>query len=108
MVKETMQAVSDAEKAARETVLRAKQEGEQMVVSAREQAKKLIADAEKEGKKKADVLCGVARADGEKLTARLLSETEQERDALRVAAKAAYPAAAEKITKIVLGTPERR
>ncbi len=108
MAKETMQAVSEAEKNARQTVLRAKEEGERLLADAKAQGKKLIADAEKEAAKKVEVLCGVARADGEKWKARVNSETLNEQEQLRETAKTALPQAVEEIKKIVLGQSERR
>lgn len=108
MAKETMQAVSDAEKAARETVLRARQDSEQILSEAKEQAKKLIADSEKEALKRVEVLCGVAKADGEKLKARVREDTQREQEELKRAAQAAFPQAAEEIRKIILGQSERR
>lgn len=102
MAKETMQAVSDAEKGARQTILHAKEESERLLQEAGERGEKLIADAEKDAKKKVDVLCGVAKADAEKLKTRFLQETEEEQARLRKAAEAALPKAAEEIKKIVL------
>ncbi len=108
MAKETMQAVSEAEKSAQQTILHAKEESERLVADATEQAKKLVANAEKEAGKKADILCGVARADGEKLKVRANQETLEEQEKMKLAAKAAFPRAAEEIRKIVLGQAEKR
>lgn len=108
MAKETMQAVSEAEKAAHQTVLHAKEESERLIAEAQAQGRKLIADAEKEAKKRADVLCGVARADGEKQKARFAKETEEEQARLREATAASLPRTAEEMKKIVLGQSERR
>ncbi len=108
MAKETMQAVSDAEKSAHQTVLHAKEESERLLAEAQTQGKKLIADAEKEAMKRADILCGVARADAEKQKARSAKETEEEQGRLKEAASASLPRAAEEIKKIVLGQSERR
>ncbi len=103
MAKETMQAVSQAEQAARAAILHAKDESERLLREAEEQGKKLIADAEKDAYKKVEVLCGVARADSEKLKARSLQKTEEEQAGLRKAAEGLAPQAAEEIRKIVLG-----
>lgn len=108
MAKETMQAVSEAEKAAQQTVLRAKEESEQLIGDAEAQRKKILADAEKEAAKRVEVLCGVARADGEKQKARSLQETEEEQSRLKEAAVASFPQAAKKIKNIVFGQAERR
>ena len=108
MAKETMQAVSEAEKAAHQTVLYAKEEGERLIEEAEAQGKKLLADAEKEAAKRVEVLCGVARADGEKQKARSLQETAEEQTRLKESAAAALPHAAEEIKKIIFGQAERR
>lgn len=108
MAKETMQAVSEVEKTARETILRARQDREQIISDAKEQGKKLLADAQKEALKKSEILCGVAKADGEKLKAKMQEDTRQEQDALKQAATAAFPQTAEEIKKLLLGRPERR
>ncbi len=106
MAKETMQAVSDAEKSARQTLLHAKGESEALIAQAKEQAEKLIASAKKEAAKKVEVLCGVARADAEKLKARTSEETLAEQKELRQSAENALPRAAEEIKKLVLGQAE--
>lgn len=108
MAKETMQAVSEAEKSARQTVLRAKEESERLIAEAKEKGKKLIEDAKKDAAKKVEVLCGVTRADMEKLKERSSRETAEEQARLQQAAKAAFPRAAEEIKKTVLGQNERR
>ena len=108
MAKETMQAVSEAEKAAHQTVLYAKEEGERLIKEAEAQGKKLLADAEKEAAKRVEVLCGVARADGEKQKTLSLRETEEEQARLKDAAAAALPQAAEEIKRIVFGQAEGR
>lgn len=103
MAKETMQAVSDAEKNARQTILHAKEESERLLREAEERGAKLIADAEKDAVKKVGVLCGVAKADAEKLKARAFQETEKEQARLREAAAAALPEASKEIKKFILG-----
>lgn len=108
MAKETMQAVSEAEKAAHQLILQAREESARLVAEAEAQSKKLLADAEKEALKRVEVLCGVARADGEKQKARSLQETEEEQTRLREVAAAALPRTAEEITRTVLGQAERR
>ncbi len=108
MAKETMQAVSEAEKSANQTVLHAGEESERLLEEAREQGKKLIADAKKEAAKKVEVLCGVARADAAKKKASFAQETKEEMARLEKAAEAAFPQAAQEIRKIVLGQSERR
>ena len=108
MAKETMQAVSEAEKTAHQTVLYAKEESDRLIAEAEAQGKKLLADAEKEAAKRVEVLCGVARADGEKQKARSLKETEEEQLRLKEAAASALPHAREEIKRIVFGQAERR
>ena len=108
MAKETMQAVNEAEKSAHQTVAHAKEESERLLADAQAQGKKLIADAEKEAKKRADVLCGVARADAEKQKARSAKETEEEQACLKETAAASLLRVEEEIKKIVLGQSERR
>lgn len=108
LAKETMQAVSEAEKNAHQTILHAKEESDRLLAEAKEQGKKLIADAKKEAAKKVEVLCGVARADAAKQKARSAQETAEEQARLKQAADAALPQAAEEIKKIVLGQNERR
>ena len=108
LAKETMRAVNDAEEAARETLLRAKKEGDRLLEEARERAEKLRADAEKEAAKRANVLVGVAQADGEKLKARSQEESRAQRERLRAQAEAAFPQAAEAVKKIVLGQLDGR
>ena len=108
LAKETMQAVNEAEKAARQAVLCAKEEGERLVKEAEAQSKKLLADAEKEAAKRVEVLCGVARADGEKQKARSLQETGEEQSRLKEYSAAALPQAADEIKKIIFGQAERR
>ena len=88
MAKETMQAISDAELKARNTVLHAKEEGERIT---------------KEARKKADVLCGVARADAEKTRAAVREQTLALQEELRKSAGANGARVAEEIRKIVLG-----
>ncbi len=103
MAKETMQAVSDAEKKARQTLLHAREESEALISKAKEQAETLITNAEKEAAKKVEILCGVARADAEKLKTRASEETLAEQKGLRQTAENALPRAAENIKKFVLG-----
>ena len=67
MAKETMQAISNAEQKARETVLNAKEEAHRLEAEAQAQGQQAVQAAVKEAGKKAGVLCGVARADAEKL-----------------------------------------
>ena len=94
MAKETMQAISDAELKARDTVLHAKEEGE-----------RIAAEAEAAGAEalKADVLCVVARADAEKTRAAVREQTLSMQEELRKSAGANGARVAEEIRKIVLG-----
>lgn len=108
LAKETMQAVSEAEKSAHQMVLHAREESDRLLAEAQAQSKKLIADAKKEAAKKVEVLCGVARADAAKQQARFAQETAEEQARLKQAAETALPQAAAEIKKIVLGQNERR
>ena len=57
----------------------------------------------KEAKKKADVLCGVARADAEKTRTAVREQTLSQQKELRQSAGANSARVAEEIRKIVLG-----
>ncbi len=103
MAKETMQAISDAELKARDVVLHAKEEGERLTAEAASQGAEALKAAVKEAGKKADVLCGVARADAEKTRAAVREETLRQQEELRKSAGANSARAAEEIRKIVLG-----
>lgn len=103
MAKETMQAISDAELKAREAVLHANEEGERLTAEAEAAGTQALKAAVKEARKKADVLCGVARADAEKTRAAVREQTLKEQEELRKSAQANSARAAEEIRKIVLG-----
>ena len=105
MAKETMQAVSEAEKSARETILHAKEESERLAAEAQAKGGQLVSDAVKDARKKVEVLCGVARADAEKLAARTARETADEQERLRQSAESSRAKVVEEIQKIVLGQP---
>ena len=98
MAKETLQAVSQAEQTAQESIQQAKEE------SARLRREAVV----KEAKKRAEILYGVARADGEKRKAAIQQETRQEQQELQDKAKARYALAAREMERIVLGHPRRR
>ena len=72
MAKEAMQAVSRAEEAALETVQQAKEEADRLRREAAAQGGQLGAAAVQEARERADVVCGVARADGKKRQETLL------------------------------------
>ena len=103
MAKETMQAISDAESQARQAVLNAKEEGERLVSEAASQGEQAIAAAVKEARKKSDVLCGVARADAEKLSARVREETLSQQESLRRGAEENRGKVVDAVRKVVLG-----
>lgn len=103
MAKETMQAISDAELKARNVVLHAKEEGERLTAEAVSQGAAALKAAVKEANKKADVLCGVARADAEKTRAAVREQTLKDQEELRKSAKANSAKVAQEIRKIVLG-----
>lgn len=103
MAKETMQAISDAEQKARQAVLNAKEEGERLVAEAKTQGEQAIKAAVKEAGKKADVLCGVARADADKLTASVKQQTLSQQESLRRGAEENRGKVVETLCKIVLG-----
>ena len=103
MAKETMQAISNAELKARDVVLHAKEEGERLTAEAVSQGVEALKAAVKEAKKKADVLCGVARADAEKTRTAVREQTLSQQKELRQSAGANSARVAEEIRKIVLG-----
>ena len=103
MAKETMQAISDAELKARDTVLHAKEEGERIAAEAEAAGAEALKAAVKEARKKADVLCGVARADAEKTRTAVREQTLSQQKELRQSAGANSARVAEEIRKIVLG-----
>lgn len=103
LAKETMQAVSQAEQAARQTVEQAREASQKLVEDAQEQGRQLIAKAVKEAGKKAEVLGIVAKADGEKAAARADQETDRFQAQLREAAEQRRPQVLAEIRKIVLG-----
>lgn len=103
MAKETMQAISDAELKAREAVIQAKEEGERLLADAAAQSERAVLTAVKEARKKAEVLCGVARADADKLSAGVRRSTQDEQERLRHTADESRGKVVEEIRKIVLG-----
>lgn len=103
MAKETMQAISDAELKARDTVLHAKEEGERLTAEALSQGEQALKAAVKEARKKADVLCGVARADAEKTRAAVKEQTLSQQEELRKNAQENSARVVDEIRKIVLG-----
>ena len=103
LAKETMQAVNAAEQQAQQLVRTAKEESEKLVSEASGKGSKLISDSVKEARKRADVLLGVARADGEKIKATAAQETEDSFSALRQEANSRKAQAIEAVRKIVLG-----
>lgn len=98
-----MQAISDAELKAREAVLHANEEGERLTAEAEAAGAQALKAAVKEARKKADVLCGVARADAEKTRAAVREQTLKDQEELRKSAKANSAKVAQEIRKIVLG-----
>jgi len=103
LAKETIQAISDAEVKAREAILYAKEESEKLIAEATAQGEAAIKAAVKEAGKKADVLCGVARADAEKLKVKAREQTLSQQEALRKRAADNRGKVVEELRKIVLG-----
>lgn len=103
MAKETMQAINEAEKNARLTLQKAREECDRLIDEAQLQSQQLEADAVKDARKKVEVLCGVARADAEKTRARALAEIEEEQKRLRQNAESCKTQVLETIQHIVLG-----
>lgn len=66
LAKETMLAVDRAEQQAQETVRHAQEEAQRLRQDAAAKGQQLIEAAEKEAQKRAGILYGVAKADGEK------------------------------------------
>ena len=108
LAKETLQAVSQAERAAQESILQAKEESARLRREAAIKGEELLAAAENEAKKRAEILYGVARADGGKRKAAIQQETRQEQQELQDKANARYALAAREMERIVLGHPRRR
>lgn len=108
MAKETMQAVSEAEKAAYDTMQHTREECEKMLADAKAQGKKIIAEAKKAAAAKAEELCAAAQTTATEQKGKFAGEREAEQNGMRKAAEAAMPRAAEEIKKIVLGKNERR
>ena len=103
MAKETMQAVSQAEQAARQTVEQAREVSRKLVEDAQEQGRQLIAKAVKEAGKKAEVLGIVAMADGEKAAARADQETDRLQAQLREAAEQRRPQVLAQVPESITG-----
>lgn len=108
LAKETMQAVSEAEKAANDTMLHTREECERLLAEAKAQGRKIIADAKKAAAAKAEELCTAAQAAAVAQKGEFAGETTAKQDGMRKAAEAAMPRAAEEIKKIVLGKCEGR
>ena len=108
LAKETLQAVSQAEQAPQESIQQAKEESARLRREAAIKGEELLAAAEKEAKKRAEILYGVARADGGKRKAAIQQETRQEQQELQDKAKARYALAAREMERIVLGYHRRR
>ncbi len=74
----------------------------------RRQGQQLIEAAVKEAQKRADILYGVARADGEKRKAAIQRECQEEQEQLRALARSRQGQVARAAERIVLGHPRRR
>lgn len=108
MAKETMRTVNEAEQKANEIVQQAKLESERLRHEAAAKGERLIGDAVKEAKKRAGILYGVAKADGEKRKAAIQNESVTEQEQLRELARARQEQVAREAERIVLGHPRRR
>ena len=97
LAKEAMRAVSKAEETAQATVRHAKEEADLLRRQAEAKSRQLIDSAVKEAKKRAEILYGVARADGEK-----------EQEQLRSLAQTRQAPLAREVERIVLGHSRRR
>ena len=96
LAKETMLAVDRAEQQAQETVRHAQEEAQRLEA------------AEKEAQKRAGILYGVAKADGEKRKAAIQRECQEEQEQLRALARSRQGQVARAAERIVLGHPRRR
>lgn len=83
LAKETMLAVDRAEQQAQETVRHAQEEAQRLRQDAAAKGQQLIEAAEKEAQKRAGILYGVAKADGEKRKAAIQRECQEEQEQLR-------------------------
>lgn len=108
MAKETMEAVGQAEKKAQETLRQAQEECARLRQETATKKQQLLEAAVKEAKKRAEILYGVAKANGEKRRAAIQEETAEEIEQLRAQAKACQENAAEEVERLILGHPRRR
>ena len=83
LAKETMLAVDRAEQQAQETVRHAQEEAQRLRQDAAAKGQQLIEAAEKEAQKRAGILYGVAKADGEKRKAAIQRECQEEQEQLQ-------------------------
>ena len=107
LAKETMLAVDRAEQQAQETVRHAQEEAQRLRQDAAK-GQQLIEAAEKEAQKRAGILYGVAKADGEKRKAAIQRECQEEQEHLRALARSRQGQVARAAERIVLGHPRRR
>lgn len=108
LAKETMLAVDRAEQQAQETVRHAQEEAQRLRQDAAAKGQQLIEAAEKEVQKRAGILYGVAKADGEKRKAAIQRECQEEQEQLRALARSRQGQVARAAERIVLGHPRRR
>ena len=108
MAKETMRVVNEAEQKASGTIQQAKEESERLRREAADKGQQLIAEAVKEARKRAGILLGVAKADGEKRKAAIQKEALQEQEQLRTCSQSRQEQVAREAERIVLGHPRRR
>lgn len=108
LAKETMRVVNEAEQKASDTIQQAKEESERLRREAADKGQQLIAEAVKEARKRAGILLGVAKADGEKRKAAIQKEALQEQEQLRTCAQSRQEQVAREAERIVLGHPRRR
>ena len=108
MAKETMRVVNEAEQKASDTIQQAKEESERLRREPADKGQQLIAEAVKEARKRAGILLGVAKADGEKRKAAIQKEALQEQEQLRTCAQSRQEQVAREAERIVLGHPRRR
>ena len=108
LAKETMLAVDRAEQQAQETVRHAQEEAQRLRQDAAAKGQQLIEAAEKEAQKRAGILYGVAKADGEKRKAAIQRECQEEQEQLRALARSRQGQVARAAERIVLGHPRRR
>lgn len=102
MAKESLQAVSDAEQIAAQTIKAAEEQGKKLIAEAKSKTNDLIAKAESEAHKKAGVLTGSADYEVKSIVKENQEKIDAEIESLESAANANKAAAKKAILEAVL------